>query len=272
MPPRGHFQCSRVTCGRRNKKNFGYFDPSWQRLTLQYYSDIVWHRAPMESLQVPPFLMPIWAHWQMKELNNNADDLLSLLRRGGEGDKFAYDEVLAKASERLLALTRKMLRNYPQLHRWEQTDDVFQQATLRLYGSLGDIKPESTRAFLRLAATQIRRTLIDLARHHFGPEGPHALHHSDVAGRAADDPGGVIDLTPGPSHEPDTLAAWAHFHESVEQLPNEVREVFELVWYDDMPQQEVANILSVSVPTVKRRWRAARLLLADAVVGDAAGL
>ena len=134
-------------------------------------------------------------------------DLQLLLSRGIVGDVAAYDEVLARASKRLLALTRKMLRNYPHVHRWEQTDDVFQQATLRLYRSLEDVKPESTASFLRLAATQIRRTLIDLARHHFGPEGPHARHHSDAAGRAADDPGGAIDLTPVNTHEPDTLSA-----------------------------------------------------------------
>lgn len=164
-----------------------------------------------------------------------------------------------------------MLQHYPRVHRWEQTDDVFQQATLRLYSSLEDVKPESPRIFLRLAATQIRRTLIDLARHHFGPEGPHGLHHSDIAGKAADDPGGAIDLAQAEKHEPDSLAAWTHFHESVDRLPDEQREVFELIWYDEMSQQQVVEVLKVSEPTVRRRWRAARLILADVMVGETPG-
>ena len=55
----------------------------------------------------------------------------------------AYGELIAKATDRLLRLTRKMLRNYPHLRRWEQTDDVFQRAAMRLYRSLGEVQPTS---------------------------------------------------------------------------------------------------------------------------------
>jgi DNA-directed RNA polymerase specialized sigma24 family protein len=78
----------------------------------------------------------------MTEPDENSDDLQSLLNRGVAGDRTAHVEVLARASGRLLALTRMMLQDYPRVHRWEQTDDVFQQATLRLYSSLEDVKPE----------------------------------------------------------------------------------------------------------------------------------
>ena len=71
-----------------------------------------------------------------------------------------------------------MFRNYPHLRRWEQTDDVFQTAALKLHRSLAEVKPESVRQFFGLAATQIRRTLIDLARHHYGPEGSAANQES----------------------------------------------------------------------------------------------
>ena len=103
-----------------------------------------------------------------------------LLDGWAAGDDAARTELLERAAQRLLELTRRMFRNYPQLRRWEETDDVFQNAILRLYRSLGDVRPDSVRGFFALAATQIRRTLIDLARHHFGPEGSAARHHSDV--------------------------------------------------------------------------------------------
>ena len=56
---------------------------------------------------------------------------------------------------------------------------------------------------------------------------------------------------------------WTEFHRRVEELPHDVRAVFELVWYQELPQAEVARLLHVSVPTVKRRMAEARLRLMD---------
>jgi hypothetical protein len=47
------------------------------------------------------------------------------LDRWVAGDVAARDRLLERAGQRLLALTRRMLRGYPHLRRWEQTDDVF---------------------------------------------------------------------------------------------------------------------------------------------------
>ena len=37
-------------------------------------------------------------------------------------------------AERLTRLTHNMLKDYPGVHRWEETDDILQNATLRLCG------------------------------------------------------------------------------------------------------------------------------------------
>src|SRR5262245_49199486 len=92
------------------------------------------------------------------------------------GDVAARDELLAAASKRLQRLARKMLRGYPAVGRWEQTDDVLQNATLRLCRALQEVKPQSVRSFFNLAAVQLRRELIDLARHYGGPLGAGAHH------------------------------------------------------------------------------------------------
>jgi RNA polymerase sigma-70 factor (ECF subfamily) len=68
------------------------------------------------------------------------------------GDHTARDELLAQASERLTRLTRKMLRDFPRVHRWEQTDDVLQNAVLRLGRALGEVQPATVAEFFRLAA------------------------------------------------------------------------------------------------------------------------
>lgn len=180
------------------------------------------------------------------------------------GDDASRNALIQHSCERLKRLTRKMLRGYPRLRRWEQTDDVFQNALVRLYRSLAEVKPESVPQFFSLAATQIRRSLIDLSRHHFGPEGEAAHHNTDHADEGRQ---GIVAGAADPSLEPTTLEQWGAFHEQVERLPDKEREVFNLLWYEGFTQQEVASVLSVDVRTVKRRWQSARILIYEALDG-----
>ena len=78
--------------------------------------------------------------------------LQQLLDRLRAGDESARDALIEHAFDRLRRLTRKLKQDFPGVGRWEQTDDVFQQAVMRLYRSLRDVQPENTRAFLALAA------------------------------------------------------------------------------------------------------------------------
>jgi RNA polymerase sigma factor (sigma-70 family) len=175
---------------------------------------------------------------------------LDLARRG---DANARSQVVNHACERLRLLTRRMLRGYPSVKRWSETDDVLQNAMLRLHRSLSEVRPESPRQFYGLAATQIRRELIDLARHFQGPEGIGANHHTDD---------GKL-ITAKPSVEPENIESWTGFHEAVETLPEDQRDVVSLLWYEDMSQPEAADVLGISLATLKRRWQAARLALFD---------
>jgi RNA polymerase sigma factor (sigma-70 family) len=187
-----------------------------------------------------------------------------LLDGWAAGNEASRDRLLERAAQRLMNLTRRMLRSYPRLRRWEQTDDVFQTAVLRLYRSLGDVQPGSVREFFGLAATQIRRTLIDLARHHFGPEGEAARHESD-SGQSrsnSEEAGGHSGRC---DERPETLEAWARFHEAVDRLPADERDVFSLVWYAEATQKEAAELLGISERTVIRRLLGARVLLHDSL-------
>ena len=182
--------------------------------------------------------------------------LHKLLIEAATGDGRAYAEVLDRSGERLVRLCRKMLRNYPHLRRWEQTDDIFQSAVLRLYQSLHQVRPTTERAFFGLACLQIRRTLIDLARHHFGPQGGGARHQSDVIEPASQ------------AGEPENLEAWARFHEIIDSLPDSEREVFSLIWYGGLTQADAATLLGVSDRTVLRRMQSARVLIHRAMQGE----
>jgi len=149
-----------------------------------------------------------------------------------------------------------MFHGRPGLQRWEQTDDVFQNAMLRLHRALGEAKVETSRHFFNLAAVQIRRELIDLGRKHFGPHGIGRNHHTDH--QPPDQAGGTLHAL---ESEPGDLAEWTAFHERVQALPDEEREVFDLLYYEGVSQDEAAAILDCSVRTIRRRWIGAKLRL-----------
>ncbi len=195
---------------------------------------------------------------------SGADTQLQLLiDRALSGDAAARDALLDHACDRLLRLTRKMFHGYPALRRWEQTDDVFQDAMLRLHRALLDVKLESVRHFFNLAAVTIRRTLLDLAKHHFGPHGQGTKHHTD--GVPSDEEGGAIHEQTDAAREPTDLEGWSAFHGHMESLPHDEREVVNLLWYEGLTQEEAAHILGVSLRTLKRRWHSARCRLYDAL-------
>lgn len=196
----------------------------------------------------------------------SADDdapsrLAELLCAANRGDTNARQALIAYACDRLRRLARRMFRDYPRLRRWEETDDVFQAAMFRLYRSLGEAQPSSTRHFFNLAALQIRRTLLDLARRHFGPEGHAANHYTDGLGLAADDAGGPLHSVDAAGEETMALNRWTAFHEAIDNLTDQHREMFDLLWYQGLEQEEAARLLGVSIRTVKRRWQSARLAL-----------
>jgi len=55
-----------------------------------------------------------------------------------------------------------------------------------------------------------------------------------------------------------TVDRWSRFHEAIELLPAEQREVFQFVWYLGADQKTVARLVGCSVRTIKSRWRDAR--------------
>ncbi|MCE9534302.1 MAG: RNA polymerase sigma factor [Planctomycetes bacterium] len=174
-----------------------------------------------------------------------------MLPRAANGDDAALDALLRHCGERLTILTRRMLGRYARVRRWAETDDVLQNALVRLVGALRSVKPQTSREFLALATLQIRRELIDLARHYYGPEGVGANHHSrgPQQGTPADQEG-----PPDVRDEPSSIAQWAELHEQIDLLPVEEREVLDLLFYQEFSQAEAAEALNVSVRTIQRRW------------------
>jgi RNA polymerase sigma-70 factor (ECF subfamily) len=159
-----------------------------------------------------------------------------------------------------------MLRRFPNVRRWDDTDDVFQNAALRLHRALGQLDSTAPRSVMALAATQLHRELIDLARKHAGPASYAANHGTNVVrhGQDRDDAPRHVDRA-ADAAEP--LDRWEEFHAAVERLPDESREVFHLVWYLGADQKTIATLVGCSERTVKTRWREAREAIRTALDG-----
>jgi RNA polymerase sigma-70 factor (ECF subfamily) len=192
----------------------------------------------------------------MSEESFRTTHLQRCLQRIRNGDAAARDELIRDCQGRLKRLAHLMLRDYPRVGRNEQTDDVFQEAALRLVHVLEGVPvpPGSVREFFSLAAWKIRQVLLDMARRY---------RARPAAG--ADAP---VRDKPDVTHEPAGLAEWCELHDKIDQLPPEEKEVFDLLFYQGVKQEEAARLLGVDTRTVQRRWLAAKLSLHDLVGGQ----
>lgn len=205
------------------------------------------------------------------ELSLDERKISDICDRINQGDANAFDDVVGLFGDRFRSQVRRMLRSYPRLRRWEETDDVYQSLLIKLHRALTSVSISSASEVFALAATQIRRTLIDLARHYFGKQGIGANHFSDddlrhhaaKGGEGLGEPGSVVERKTSGAGEPSTLVQWSEFHQAVDNLPPDFRDVFQLVWYAEMTQAQIAKMLKISERTVLRRLNQARLELAQ---------
>jgi RNA polymerase sigma-70 factor (ECF subfamily) len=199
----------------------------------------------------------------MSDSSLNTTQLRRWVERIRAGDLTAREEMLRATYNRLERLARKMLRRYPTVARWEETGDLLHNAVVRLLRALSEVEPTSVRDFFGLAAEQMRRELLDLARRL-----TRQIYGLSYAMGAGDrDSGTGVPEPPDAAEDPDELEKWCAFHEAVERLPVEEREVVGLIYYHGWTQAEAAEHLVVSKRSVQRRWSTAMLKL-HAVLKD----
>lgn len=192
--------------------------------------------------------------------DRSQDDIAECLVRLQAGDDGARGRLLEICNARLRELSHRLLGKFAKVRRWDDTDDVAQNAALRLYRALADTVPDSPRGLMGLMATQIQRELIDLARKHSGPMS-YAVNHGTNVRRDRDGEVFVVDEAADRGEvdeEEIPLERWEQFHGAVEALPDEQREVFKLIWYLGLDQQSAADALGISLRTLARRWQEAR--------------
>jgi RNA polymerase sigma-70 factor (ECF subfamily) len=197
-------------------------------------------------------------------MSDSAPSIVFWLDRLRTGDPAARNELIRHSRDRLRLLTRQMLRGFPGVQRWEDTSDVLQNVLVRLDRALQALEIASQRDFLRLATAQIRRELIDLARHHSGPQGLGA----NLVPPGHVEPGSNPHEVADSSADPVQLARWQELHTQIASLEDEDRELFELLYYQGLKQADAASVLGVPLTTFKRRWRGARVRLMMRLDGE----
>lgn len=179
------------------------------------------------------------------------------------GDPAARERIVELMTGRMRSMAHRMLQSFKAVRRWDDTDDVVQNASLRFLRALDETVPESPKHLVNLAALQIRRELVDLVRKHRGPESYASNHDSNSAIVDGEVVMRVAFAADPHAADPD-IDRWTAFHDLAERLPTGEREVFDLAWYLGADQAEVAAHLGCSVRTVKRRWDEVKQRIRDA--------
>ena len=198
----------------------------------------------------------------MSDTSVKTTEMHGWLDRMKAGDATALNTMLKRITSRLERLAAKMLQRFPRVARWAEKDDVLQNASLRLIRALEAVRPRSMRAFYSLASIQIRRELLDMTKTLYGPQGE-AAHYVSID---PDDSDARRKLEPAFPNDERELERWCQFHEQVENLPVEEREVVGLIFYHGWKQDEVADLFGIHPRTVQRRWKSALLRLKEVLL------
>ncbi len=181
--------------------------------------------------------------------------LLDRARGGSDGDR---ERLVESVYQRLNRLCRSLLSRYPGVACHEQTGDVMGQVWPRLLGELSARQFENSAHFFSFSATLIRNTLVDLLRKHRGRNGDRPIRYEAPSG--APEPCLEVE-EPGESPDQDLLRG--EIHVLIGELEPAHREMFGLRFYHGLKEEECARLLGLDERTVRRRWRSARMALAD---------
>ena len=186
--------------------------------------------------------------------------LQGLLDRLRQGDPEARRLLLERACERLRRLAGRMLHgSFPELARRHELDSVVHETWVRLLQALDKSEPPTVADFFRLAALKFRQVLLDMA------QGERRRAQREVLGLSAADGAGPAPAAANTTHDPARLALWTEFHEKVGTLSEQERAVFEMHYYLELPQAEIARVLELHPRKVSYLWIAATEKLGEAL-------
>lgn len=170
----------------------------------------------------------------------------ALLGRWEAGDREALDELVPAVYQELRRLARLQLLGERRGHTLRPTGLVH-EAFLR-FGDYEQISWQDRAHFFAVASTIMRRVLVDHARKR----------------RAAKRGGGATLVTLIESRTPDESVDVVELDQAMaklEELDARQCRIVELRFFGGLQHKEIAEVLDISVATVNRDWRVAKLWL-----------
>jgi RNA polymerase sigma-70 factor, ECF subfamily len=175
-------------------------------------------------------------------------EVTQILVDWGNGDQKALDKLLPLVNAELRKLAGQYMRRERQGHTL-QTSALVNEAYLRLIDQQR-VQWQNRAQFLGVAAQLMRRILIDYARsRHYQKRGGGALKVS------LDE---TVAATEAQSAE---LLAVNEVLEKLSLMDARKGRIVELRFFGGLTEQETAEVIGISLPTVQREWRAAKAWL-----------
>lgn len=193
-------------------------------------------------------------------LNALPDDALVALAQQRDVD--AFEELLSRYEERVYRLAMRFARNE------SDAQEILQEAFLSAWRNIGKFEGRAqfgswiyrvtVNAALMLLRTQRRHPQVAMEE-----VDPEAL--GEAAFQAGFALGAGTDWSKRPDEQLQSAELRRHLQRAVEGLPEILRTVFLVRDVDGLSTEETAELLDVSVPTVKTRLHRARLALRAAI-------
>ena len=181
-------------------------------------------------------------------MSSSTHQVTDLLLAWGEGDQTALERLVPLVYEELHRLARRHMRSERSGHTL-QTTALVNEAYLRLIDS-SRVRWQNRAHFFAVAAQLMRRVLVDFARSR------HNLKRGGAAHRVTFEQA----LEVAEERSADFLALDEAL-DALAALNLRQAQVVELRYFGGLSEAETAEVLKVSVPTVKRDWRLAKVWL-----------
>jgi RNA polymerase sigma-70 factor (ECF subfamily) len=166
------------------------------------------------------------------DINNDSE----LIRQFKNGDVKGYNEIVRKYQQQVYWVIRKMVCDH------DEADDITQEVFIKVYSALRDFREEANLfTWLYRIATN------------------HAINHiRKVKVRNTVSVEVVVEPIVSKEKRSDEVIDEEHrtkiLEEAIEQLPPQQRAVFNMRYYDELPYDEIAEILGKSVGGIKANY------------------
>jgi len=190
----------------------------------------------------------------MAESETNSSEITGLLRKWGDGDQDALNQLTPKVYAELRRMARRYTRNERadnNLHATALVNEVY----LKLV-EVNSVKWKDRAHFFAVSARMMRRILVDAARARATAKRGGQVRHSSESTTV-----NFNDIPDTSGNRDSELLALDDALEQLGQLDPRKLQVVEMRFFGGLSVEEAAEVLRISPQTVMRDWKLAKAWL-----------